>query len=188
VGEACRPAPRHDDGAVVRGVNCVERHQLSVAGPVAWRALERVARYGQRDGSYVVLATTNHSSSDSRASADQPGQQLRKRGRDIDAIAAHDSVLALDPRFGMALGNKGAALLYFAPFASNHGPTVTAEAAHALDDLCWCAEHGLFLHVSLGSVSEDHEELDPLFFRGGTVGLSDRELSRAHDLIDAFNL
>jgi len=144
------------------------------------------------------------------------GNSYDSEGRDIDAIAAYDEVLTLDPRFGMALGNKGTALLYVAPFARNHQPTVIAEAAHALDaaladedrivefggesalehfrerratiktsssfvprghdrrewvdpSLRWCAEHGLFLHVSLACLSEDDEELDPLFFRGVTV-------------------
>lgn len=162
------------------------------------------------------------------------GNSYDSEGRDIDAIAACNEVLVLDPTFGMALGNKGTALLYVAPFAGKHRPTVTAEAVQALDAALadaeriiefggtkvlehfrglraninvgrdfvahpreqpeWadpylrrCAAHGLFLHVSLACLSEDREELDPLFFRGVTVGLDDAEQRRAHDLIDAFN-
>jgi tetratricopeptide (TPR) repeat protein len=55
-------------------------------------------------------------------------------GRDIEAIAAYDAVLALSPKFGMALGNKGKALLYIAPFMGKHRPTVIAEAVEALDE------------------------------------------------------
>ena len=61
------------------------------------------------------------------------GNSYDSEGRDIDAIAAYDEVLTLDPTFGMALGNKGTALLYVAPYAGKHHPTVTAEAVHALD-------------------------------------------------------
>ena len=61
------------------------------------------------------------------------GNSYDSEGRDIDAIAAYDGMLALDPTFGMALGNKGTALVYVAPFAGKHHPTVTAEAVQALD-------------------------------------------------------
>jgi hypothetical protein len=50
--------------------------------------------------------------------------------------------------------------------------------------LRWCAQHGLFLHVSLACISEADEDLDPLYFRGVTVGLDDAEQRRANDLID----
>jgi tetratricopeptide (TPR) repeat protein len=162
------------------------------------------------------------------------GNSYDRMGRDIDAIAAYDAVLTLDPAFGMALGNKGIALLDVAPFAGSHQPTVSAEGVEALDAaladekriiefgfptaiehfrarrariktspgfvrhpheqpdwddpyLRWCAEHGLFLHVSLGCLSEASEEVDPLFFSGVTAGLDDLEQRRAHDLFDAFN-
>lgn len=155
-------------------------------------------------------------------------------GRDVEAIAAYDEALALDPAFGVALGSKGTALGYVAPFAGQHQPTVLAEAVTALDaalqdeagiaefggatalehfrarraaikvkpgfvherrehrgwvdpHLRWCAEHGLFLHVSLACLSEDYEELDALYFSGVTVGLDEAEQRRANDLIDAFN-
>ncbi len=158
-------------------------------------------------------------------------------GRDVDAIACYDAVLELDPRFGMALGNKGISLLHVAPFAlaGNTGrhccpkpwrrstPRSRTRKASSIryggvralehfperrsalkvsddfkphrhehpewDDpyLRWCAQHGLFLHVSLACLSEGYEELDPLFFRGVTVGLDDAEQRRANDLFDAFN-
>lgn len=162
------------------------------------------------------------------------GNSYDGEGRDIEAIAAYDEALGLNPGFGMALGNKGTALGYVAPFAGKHRPTVLAEAVTALDaavldqagitefggagalesfrerraaimvrpgfvherreqpdwadpHLRWCAEHGLFLHVSLACLSEDYEELDALYFSGIVVGFDDAEQRRANDLLDAFN-
>jgi len=158
-------------------------------------------------------------------------------GRDVDALAAYERALAIDPRFGMAAGNKALTLLGIAPFVREHQATLLAEAldafdaalkdrdrileiggSHALecfergrarinppDDydgklladrdrsgwqdpyLGWCAQHALFLHVSLRCLSETYDELDPLFFGGITVGISDDEQRRAKDLLDAFN-
>jgi hypothetical protein len=45
--------------------------------------------------------------------------------------------------------------------------------------LGWCAQHALFLHVSLRCLSESYEELDPLFFGGITVGIGDDEQRHA---------
>jgi tetratricopeptide (TPR) repeat protein len=170
------------------------------------------------------------------------GNSYDNLGRDADAIAAYDQALALDPGFGMALGNKALTLLGVAPLARQHVPALLSEAVDAFDAaiedrdrvirigglsalehfeagrarikvsdaepsnkpghvhrpgfrysdwqdpyLRWCARHGLFLHVSLGCLSESYEELDPLFFEGVTVGLSDGEQRRVKDLVDAFN-
>jgi tetratricopeptide (TPR) repeat protein len=158
-------------------------------------------------------------------------------GRDVDALAAYERALAVDPAFGMALGNKALTLLGIASFAGQHQATLLAEALDgfnaALKDhdrileiggvralecfekgrarikppddydgkpladrdrsewrdpyLGWCAQHALFLHVSLRCLSESLEELDPLFFGGVTVGISDDEQRHAKDLLDAFN-
>jgi tetratricopeptide (TPR) repeat protein len=162
------------------------------------------------------------------------GNSYDGEGRDIEAIEAYDKALALNPSFGMALGNKGMALGYIAPFAGKHHPTVSAEAVSALDaalrdeigilefsgtraldrfrerraaikvkpgfvherreppewrdpHLQWCAERGLFLHVSLACLSESYEELDALYFSGIMVGFDEDEQRRANDLLDAFN-
>lgn len=61
------------------------------------------------------------------------GNSYDSEGRDVEAIAVYDEVLALNPAFGMALGNKGTALRYVAAFAGKHQPTVLAEAVTALD-------------------------------------------------------
>lgn len=54
-------------------------------------------------------------------------------GRYLDALHRYDLVLALDPSFGMALGNRGLALGYSAPFMRQHKPVVVREAAQYLD-------------------------------------------------------
>lgn len=162
------------------------------------------------------------------------GNSYDSEGRDIEALAAYHEALALNPTFGMALGNKGTTLRHVAPLAGKHQATVLAEAVTALDaalenhagivefggttalehfrelratikvkpgfvherrehpgwadpHLRWCAEHGLFLHVSLTCLSEAYEDLDALYFSGIVVGLDDAEQRQAKDLIDAFN-
>jgi hypothetical protein len=154
-------------------------------------------------------------------------------GRDVDALAAYDRALGLDPGFAMAVGNRGTTLLGIAAFMGDHHPRVLVDAAQALDTaladpeqiirfggqsaldsfqakraqikgdtspmeggtpadwtdphLRWCAKHALFLHVSMVCLSADAREVDPLFFRGVTVGLSDEEQTRANAIVDAFN-
>lgn len=54
-------------------------------------------------------------------------------GRDLEAREYWDRALAIDPDFGMALGNRGISLATFAPFMSGHSPTVRSEAAADLD-------------------------------------------------------
>ena len=54
-------------------------------------------------------------------------------GRHIDALAHYDHALRIDPSFGMALGNRGLALLYVAPLMGPHEPHVLGEAAADLD-------------------------------------------------------
>ncbi len=56
-----------------------------------------------------------------------------KVGRYLDALDCYDRALAIDPNFGMALGNRGIALHSSAPFMGEHAPTVRHEAAVALD-------------------------------------------------------
>jgi hypothetical protein len=54
-------------------------------------------------------------------------------GRDVDALVCYTHALAIDPHFGMALGNRGIALHHFAPFMHEHTPIVLHQAALALD-------------------------------------------------------
>lgn len=54
-------------------------------------------------------------------------------GRYVDALDCYDRALAIDPNFGMALGNRGIALHSSAPFMGEHGSTLRHEAAAALD-------------------------------------------------------
>jgi tetratricopeptide (TPR) repeat protein len=51
----------------------------------------------------------------------------------------------------------------------------------------YCRRHGLFLHASLRCVTEESEMLDPLYFNGLTVGVSDEERARMNYIIDSFN-
>ena len=53
-------------------------------------------------------------------------------GRNADGVEAYREALTLDPDFGMALGNKGVALLGIAPLMQQH---VAAGVAEARDDL-----------------------------------------------------
>lgn len=55
-------------------------------------------------------------------------------GRNLDAIALYNQALAIDKTFAMALGNRGLALKYFAPFMGTHAPHVLAQAATDLND------------------------------------------------------
>lgn len=54
-------------------------------------------------------------------------------GRDVDALLSYGRAMALDPDFGMALGNYGMTLLGIAPFMGGHQGHVLADAARALD-------------------------------------------------------
>jgi len=49
--------------------------------------------------------------------------------RYVDAIALYDEALAIDPNFAMALGNRGIALKYFAPFMREHAGRVRQQAS-----------------------------------------------------------
>jgi tetratricopeptide (TPR) repeat protein len=160
------------------------------------------------------------------------GNSLDHMGRSVDAIERYDQALAIDPRFGMALGNKGLAVLGVASLVSDHRPTILNQAAwffeRALEDeervlqvggppalahfretrqrmggeparspdkevpwsdphLEWCRRNELFLHPSLSCLREDSEFLDPLYFSGITVGVSEEERRRMNYIIDAFN-
>lgn len=61
------------------------------------------------------------------------GNSYDSLGRDVDALERYDEALAVDPTFGMALGNKGVALLGIAPFVADHVPAIVRQAADALD-------------------------------------------------------
>jgi tetratricopeptide (TPR) repeat protein len=54
-------------------------------------------------------------------------------GRYLDALEYYDRALAIDSRFGMALGNRGVALEHAARLMRDHAPTILMEAAENLD-------------------------------------------------------
>lgn len=79
------------------------------------------------------------------ASADEASDRLKlvalvncgnlydSMGRDVDALRCYDQALAIDPTFGMALGNRAMALTKTAQFMGGHKSHVLEEAAWLLD-------------------------------------------------------
>ncbi len=61
------------------------------------------------------------------------GNSYDHEGRDIDALACWEKVLALRPDFAMAHGEIGICLAGIAPFMGEHTPTVSLQARAALD-------------------------------------------------------
>lgn len=61
------------------------------------------------------------------------GNSYDTLGRDLDSIRAYDRAIEIDPDFGMALGNKGVALLGIAHLVEGHTPAVLSQAVQALD-------------------------------------------------------
>lgn len=50
----------------------------------------------------------------------------------------------------------------------------------------WCRWHGLLLHPSMRCVRDETDPMDPLFFRGLTVGVGDDAQAHMRTLLDAF--
>ena len=165
------------------------------------------------------------------------GNSFDLMGRDVDALEFYERAITLDPKFGMALGNKGITLLGIVPLVDEHRQRILGEAhdalEHAAEDeqrvrmiggepalasfqaardrivvrktrpdagsndgtvsgwsdpyLIWCRDEGLFLHVSPDCLVDEESIVDPLFFSGVLVGLSDVEQRRLTVLVDAFN-
>jgi tetratricopeptide (TPR) repeat protein len=61
------------------------------------------------------------------------GNTYDHMGRDIDALDCYERALAVDPKFGMALGNKAVALIGIAPHMGSHKHAILAPAVEALD-------------------------------------------------------
>lgn len=61
------------------------------------------------------------------------GNSFDMLGRNADGVEAYREALALDPAFGMALGNKGVALLGIAPLMQQHAAAGVGEARVDLD-------------------------------------------------------
>lgn len=61
------------------------------------------------------------------------GNNLHAQGRCLEALDYYESALSIDPRFGMALGNKGSELKYYAQISGKHVVFVLSEAHHSLD-------------------------------------------------------
>lgn len=61
------------------------------------------------------------------------GNLYDSMGREVDALRCYDRAIAIDPAFGMALGNRAMAVAKVAPFMSGH-------ASHLLDEAAWLLE------------------------------------------------
>ncbi len=61
------------------------------------------------------------------------GNTYDHMGRDIDALDCYERALAVDPKFGMALGNKAVALIGIAPHMGSHKHAILSPAVEALD-------------------------------------------------------
>jgi tetratricopeptide (TPR) repeat protein len=88
---------------------------------LARRLFERAGRDETLDKNFRVQALTNL------------GNSYDELGRDFDGLAAYEEALQIDPTFGMALGNKGVALVGIAQFMGEHVPAVLRRAEQALD-------------------------------------------------------
>lgn len=201
--------------------------------PAAWEN-DRKHLHAARSAFEAVGADTTAPRELRLQSLTNAGNAYDMVGRDLDALACWDAAIAIDPRFGMALGNRGISLAAYAPYMRGHSTTVRAEAAIDLDAALaaqesvlrfgevgtlerfqaariklgaaaagqppqrqrtrwldphfeWCRRHELFLHVSHACLREETNRLDPLTFRGFTVGLTEADQQRKRDLVDAFN-
>lgn len=64
------------------------------------------------------------------------GNNLNTQGRCLEALECYEKALSISPDFGMALGNKGLGLKYYARISGEHWVLVLSEAHHLLD-LAW---------------------------------------------------
>lgn len=116
------------------------------------------------------------------------GNSLDNHGRHIEALIAYDRALALDPQFGMALGNRGMTLLDRAIRMPDFSDPVICEAVAALDSALAHPEsisqagdpHAIQIFRKYrsrikGTPTHDHD----------TVALAEPHLEwcRAHDLL-----
>jgi tetratricopeptide (TPR) repeat protein len=87
----------------------------------ARRRFEQVGDDDHAPGALRVEALTNLANS------------LDGGGRDVDALNRYDQALAIDPKFGMALGNRGVTLLGLAGLTPDHRALLLAQATASLD-------------------------------------------------------
>lgn len=89
-----------------------------------------------REARLTYLAAAEHEQVDDQVklvSLVNCGNLFDSMGREVDALECYDRALAIDPAFGMALGNRGMALAKIAPFMGGHQSHVLEEAAWLLD-------------------------------------------------------
>jgi hypothetical protein len=111
-------------------------------------------------------------------------------------VLLHEAVLELDaaiaaPEDVAAFGGPSAHAEFARQRSRIKGPESTlAElpASSQLRDphLEWCRRQGLLLHPSLRCINNTTDPLDPIFFTGLVLGVSEEEQVRLQDLLDAF--
>src|ERR1700687_4314822 len=108
-----------------------------------------------------------------------------------EAVANLDAALAQPDAVG-GFGGRSAVDVFAkvrqrikCPPSSGPDPQVKKPWADPHAD--WCRRHELFLHVSHRCLHENTERLDPLFFRGVTIGLDDASQHRVRQFVDAFD-
>jgi tetratricopeptide (TPR) repeat protein len=95
------------------------------------------------------------------------GNTYDHMGRDIDALDCYERALRLDPNFGMALGNKGVALIGISPYMGVHKSAVLAPAREALDAAL--ADKERVLQIG-GKSALEHFQQERARFKGGGKG------------------
>lgn len=100
------------------------------------------------------------------------GNGLDCVGRSIEAIDAYDVALRINPKMGMALGNKGVAISYLAPLMHGHTHLFYLEAIRllhkALEQILPPEARAGFMHklAQLNGLLIDHGEMQPETVKG----------------------
>lgn len=108
----------------------IAREQAGVAVALA---RYRADLHRARDLFAVAGADTTHSASERAQALTNRANSLDLCGRHIDALRAYGEALAIQPAFGMALGNRGLTLLYRAVTDRRYRYPLVCEAVAALD-------------------------------------------------------
>lgn len=108
----------------------IARKQLGVSQALT---LHRNDLQCARDLFAAVGADETHDANTRAQALTNLANSLDTCGRHIDALNAYDEALAIQPRFGMALGNRGLTLLYRAADDPHYEYPLGCEAVAALD-------------------------------------------------------
>lgn len=96
--------------------------------------LHRTDLQRARDLFAAVGADDTQDTNDRAQALTNRANSLDTCGRHIDALSAYEEALAIQPQFGMALGNRGLTLLYRAVGDPHYEYPLVCEAVAAPDD------------------------------------------------------